>query len=187
MSEEPLEPRALARQLLVGLVLLVGIGLIAGLLLREPIERFSVVIVGWMGLPGIFVAILALDSLPFTWHDPLLLVGYEGGIDFWSLVGTAGFASCLSGFTGYLLGSALAPRPWVQRLFRKYRVFGFMQTYGAAFVVVAALTPFPFALATWAAGATRSPVRQVVLGSLFRFPRVLVYTALFVGGWKLTA
>ena len=56
-----------------------------------------------------------------------------------------------------------------------------MKRYGVRAVAVAALTPFPFAIATWGAGASNVGLKPVLLGSLFRFPKVFIYLSGIAG------
>jgi membrane protein YqaA with SNARE-associated domain len=98
---------------------------------------------------------------------------------------TASAASVLAGPVGWLLGSLLGRFDLVQRMFVRYRISAFLERYGFWAVAVAALTPFPFSLATWASGAARVPLRTVLLGSLFRIPKVLFYFSIIVFGWDL--
>ena len=61
----------------------------------------------------------------------------------------------------------------------------FMRRYGFWAIAVAAITPFPFSAATWASGAAGISPRIVLLGSLFRAPKVLFYFVLIVLSWDL--
>jgi membrane protein YqaA with SNARE-associated domain len=74
---------------------------------------------------------------------------------------------------------------FLTNVFKTYRVTAFLERYGVWAVAIAAFTPFPFAVVTWASGACGLPVKPVLLGSLFRAPKVLLYLTIIVYGWHL--
>ena len=152
----------------------------AGRFLQEPIRAVGEVFVGTFGLGGIFVGQVALDSLPFTVSEPLLLAGYDGGLGFWALTTVAGLGSFCAGIVGWGLGKLLGTWSITRQLFARYRVDAFMARYGAAFVAVGAITPFPYSITTYAAGATGMPLWQLCLSSLLRFPKTWGYMGLVV-------
>lgn len=175
---------ALMRQMAGGvLVMLVAVAVVAWLL-QDQVLAVSGWFVEHLGLPGLFVGVMFTDTLFFT-NEPLLLAAYAGGLGFWPVLITASVSSVLAGFVGYGFGATLGRSAVVTRLFERYHVFEFMKRYGFWFIVVAALTPFPYSVATWAAGATHTSLRTLFLGCLFRFPKTLFYFVLIVFGWDL--
>ena len=174
---------ALIKRLVIGLFVLVLASFMAGLTLKGPITAASAWFVDSFGLWGIFLGVLILDCLPLTMSEPLLLLGYEGKIGFWTLTTVAGIGSWLSAAVGYTTGLILGRTELMKRLFRRYRMDKFMARYGTAFVAVAAITPFPYGISTVCAGATRIPFIRVMLAALLRFPKNYLYMALVIAGW----
>ncbi len=172
----------LMRQLGVGLVgLVAGVGVLAWVM-REPLEAFAQAFTAKFGLLGVFVGTLMTDTMLLT-HEPLLWAGYAGGLGFWPVYLVTTVASVLAGPLGWVYGRFLGRFAWVQRLFEANHLHAFLRRYGFWAVAVAALTPFPYSLATWASGASRVPLSSVLLGSLFRIPKVMFYFLLIVFGW----
>jgi membrane protein YqaA with SNARE-associated domain len=167
-------------QLAIGAALLMVLVAVLAATLHDP---FSEWFVERAGLAGIFVGVLVLDALPFTFHEPLLFFGLSGGLPVLVIWPVAGTASFLSGFVGYGLGRLVGPTAFAQRLLARYRIPAFLDRYGTIAVTVAALTPFPFAVATWGGGASKMPLRHLFVGSLFRYPKVLLYVVLMDIGW----
>lgn len=174
---------SLIKRLVVGLFLLVIVSFFAGLTLRGPITEMSAWFVSNLGLWGIFFGVMLLDCLPLTMSEPLVLLGFEGGIDFWTLTTIAGLGSWLSGAIGYGVGKLAGKTEWFRRLFRRYRMDRFMAKYGTAFVAVAAITPFPYGISTVSAGATGVPFHRVMLAALLRLPKNYLYMTLVIAGW----
>ena len=175
----------LFKQLAVGLLILLTVAFVAGLTLKTPIEAASAYFVSKFGLAGIFAGIMVLDAVPFTTHEPLLLLGVQGGLGFWTVFLVAGTASTLSGFVGWTMGRIVGRSAMVRRWMGRYKVDRFLTRYGVWAIAIAATTPFPFAICTWSCGAANVPLPRVMFGSLFRFPKVLFYQTLMVVGFNL--
>lgn len=153
---------------------------------RGPLEAFAGWFVGTFGLIGLALFVLVVDSLPLT-HEPVLFLGLSGGLGFWPVWAAGTIGSIGAGVVGWLGGRFLGRHPALQRIFERYRITAFLHRYGAWAVAVAALTPFPYALTTWASGAAHVPLSQVLLGSLMRGPKVLLYLSLMAAGWYMPA
>lgn len=179
---EPLAVRSLLWRLAAGLFTLLATVAVLGALMRDPIERASAWFVDQAGLLGVFFMVMLTDTVPLT-HEPVLLLGYSGGLGFWKIWAAASAGSVLAGVNGWLLGRWLGRFDFVQHLLVRYRIDVFLQKYGVAAVAVAALTPFPYAVATWASGAARLPFLPLLLGALVRLPKVLIYLSLIAFGW----
>ena len=149
---------------------------------RRPLEAFAGWFVDTFGLVGLGAFVLLVDTLPLT-HEPVLFLGLSGGLGFWPVCAAGTLGSIGAGIVGWLGGRVLGRQPWLQSLFERYRITAFLRRYGAWAVAVAALTPFPYAVTTWASGAANVPLRLVVLGSLMRGPKVLLYLSLIAAGW----
>ena len=184
-DDDILEISSLIRRLIVGLVTLLVASILAGITLRGPITLLSELFVTYFGLSGIFFGVLILDCLPLTMSEPLLLLGYEGNINFWILTTVAGLGSWLSALLGYSTGLLIGKTERMKRVFRRYRMDRFMKKYGTTFVAVAAITPFPYGISTICAGATRIPLVRVMTAALLRFPKNYLYMALVIAGWSV--
>jgi len=175
----------LLARLFLALMVLGGLAWVASTVLEEPIEHLSATFVDGFGLMGVFVGILVLDAIPGTFHEPILILAYEGGLGFWTLVATAGTASVLSGVIGWVCGRLLRRAPFLVRMLEKYRLGPFMRRYGGRAIALAALTPFPYALTTWGAGASDVPLSTLLLGTLVRYLNITLYLGILVYGWTL--
>jgi membrane protein YqaA with SNARE-associated domain len=177
---------ALLRQLTGGvIVMMVLIGALA-MVAQEPVELASAWFVERFGLWGVFLGVLVVDTTVFT-NEPLLFMAWQGGLGFWSVFVVASIASVVAGPLGWLYGRVLGRSAWVQAAIRRRRIDVFLHRYGFWAVTVAALTPIPFSLSTWASGASGVPLAPVLLGSLFRIPKTLFYFVVMVFGWDLFA
>ena len=174
----------LLRRLAVSLVVLIAVVVVLGVTVREPLSRVSEAFVDQFGITGVLVGCMIVDAIPGLTHEPLLLFGWEGGLGYWSIFAAAGTGSMLAGFVGFGIGRLLGRAGWVHRMLHRYRVIAFLHRYGTTAIAVAALTPFPFAIATWGAGAAGIGLRPVLLGALFRYPKVLFYLSLIAVGWQ---
>lgn len=186
-SDNELSLRRLLRDMAVALIALTAAVGVAAWAFQAPLERVSRWFVERFGLAGVFLGILLMDAMPATTHEPLLFIGYEGGLGYWPVALAGSAASVLSGFLGYGIGVLIGDVPWVRRQFEHYRMYEFYARYGRMAVIVAALTPFPYSFATWAAGATRLSLRELAIGCLFRIPKVFFYFTLIVSVWDSVA
>lgn len=176
----------LLRQLAGGvIVMMVLIGALA-VVAQEPVELASAWFVERFGLWGVFLGVLVVDTTVFT-NEPLLFMAWQGGLGFWPVFVVASTASVLAGPLGWVYGRLLGRSAWIQAVIRRRRIDVFLHRYGFWAVTVAALTPIPFSLSTWASGASGVPLTPVLLGSLFRIPKTMFYFVLMVSGWDLFA
>lgn len=180
-KEDPLALQTLIRRLVVGFVVLMAAVAVVFTVAAEPLDALSTAFVSRFGLLGVFVGCMLIDATPGLTHEPILVVARQGGLGFWLIFLAAGAGSTLSGLLGYGIGRLLGGSAFLQRLLIRYRLREFLHRYGIRAVAIAALTPFPFAIATWGAGASQIPVRSVLIGSLFRFPKVLFYLSGIAG------
>lgn len=180
---EPLALRTLLWRLALGLFMLLLVVGALGVLFRDPVERVAEWFVAEFGLLGIFLVVTVVDALPLT-HEPILLLGYSGGLGFWQVWAAASAGSVMSGVLAWSLGGWLSRFEIVQRQLARYRIDVFLRRYGGWAVAVAAITPFPYSVATWASGAARMPFLPLFLGALARLPKVLIYLSLIALGWS---
>ncbi|MBW1877507.1 MAG: hypothetical protein JRI25_25115 [Deltaproteobacteria bacterium] len=157
-----------------------------GYAFAEPIERVSAVFLEHFGRAGLFAAVFIMDAIPFTTHEPVLFLAYTGGVTFWQVFGLAGTASVLSGILGWTMGRVLARWRWLGDLFERSQVGPFLRRYGVVAIAAAALTPFPYAITTWGAGMVGVRIEHLMIGALFRYPKVLFYLTIMALGWEAT-
>lgn len=149
---------------------------------------------GWatrhLGAGFVFTGVFLIDLSPVPLvNEPVLLLALSGGLDVRAVAAAAVAASLLAAWGGYACGYLLAKRGLSQRALGAYYARGerFVKRYGFWGVVLAALTPFPFGLCTWTAGALRMPLRSFFVASLFRAPKAAFYLWIVWGAWKLGA
>ncbi|MEX2179654.1 MAG: VTT domain-containing protein [Gemmatimonadaceae bacterium] len=164
--------------LLFTVLLMAAVGL-AGIYLRDEITGFAGWIYHTLGFPGlaliffvsetvvspmppdVILLIVAGSELRESWHSPVLLL---------ALLSTVG------GHAGWLLGNLLAGTGLVRRILGRHHglTVELTRRYGAWAVVLAAITPLPWSVSSWTAGALHMPWRLYLLGSLARAPRIVV-------------
>jgi membrane protein DedA with SNARE-associated domain len=107
----------------------------------------------------------------------------ENLVDYSAYVLLFAIISYLAGFAGYLFGayldSTLYYRYVRKRLLGKYH--SLLQKYGVFLILVAALTPLPYAGISMLMGSFRYPLKRYLLWALTRFIRFAVYAAII---WK---
>lgn len=151
---------------------------------RAPLEALGTWFVDSFGLVGLAVAVMIVDSLPLT-HEPLLFLALSGGQGFWAVWAAGTIGSIAAGVLTWFLGRLLRRSERLQSTFHRYGVSRFLLRYGGWAVAIAAITPFPYAMTTWCAGAVGVPLHVVFLGSLMRGPKVLLYLSLMAAGWYM--
>lgn len=102
----------------------------------------------------------------------------------WQITFFMGSASFLAGLSAYWLGHLVSLIKVIDNVANKimgsHKVL--IHKKGAWAVVLAALTPIPYSTICWTAGILRVDFKKVVLASLVRFPRMLIYYYLFRAG-----
>lgn len=169
------------------LIVLFFVVLLLGLTIREPIESVAAVAVERYGLIGLFLAVMCVDTIPGLTNEPLLLLASSGGLSYWSIFLSASFGSVTGGVLGWFIGGRLRGfKPLKERISR-YGIEGFFHQYGGRTIAIAAVLPIPFALTTWAAGASGVELRTLLLGAIWRVPKTFFYLTLIHFGWQLGA
>ena len=111
------------------------------------------------------------------------------GIDPFIITIVATIASVMGAFVGYGLGRYLG-LPVANRLFGKYmpRVQKYFDRWGAWAVFIAAFTPVPFKVFTWASGIFRVDLRKFALacvaGRFLQFA-IAAYAGSLLGPWAI--
>lgn len=140
--------------------------------------------IGW---PGLMVSFALTDLVPVLTHSSVLLVGFAGGLGFWTSFFAASAGAALGILAGWTVGRLFGRSEWIQRLLDKYWIGAFLQRYGIATVAIASLTPIPDSLAVVGTGAAGLPLWHPMVGALVRIPKILLYLWVIRTGWTLGA
>lgn len=171
-------------------VLIAGTAAALGYWLREPLLATGRVFVDNLGGPGVAVGYLLPDAftIPLP-NDAVGMFGLAGGLPFWAVVAWGTVGSIAGGSLGWLVGRRLRHVGFVSAFLerRGAKMEALVRRYGAQGVAVAALTPLPYSLSAWAAGAVHMPFRTFFAVSLLRVIRVAGALYLVELGWLATA
>lgn len=165
---------ALRRLFISVLVIFAGVAAV-GLAFRAPLEHYSELLIDRFGLlaigGGIFVADMFTFPVP---PDAYLLAGSAAGVDPYLVIATGSLASIVAGCGAYFIGMALSKLPRFKTILDSEGdpALRLLKRLGIAAVVVAALTPVPFSLICYMAGALRVRFAPFVLATLARIPRM---------------
>lgn len=157
---------------LVGLMLLVAA---IGYWFRAPLMLISRAFVDVLGGPGIAVGFYIPDAftVPVP-NDAFSTFGIAGGMGFWEVVAWGTLGSIAGGLTGWLIGGRLRRTPWLSRFLKGKgsSLSRAIRRNGVLVVAVAALTPLPYSISAWAAGAVQLPLGPFLAASMLRVIRV---------------
>ncbi len=182
--------RSLLIRFSVGVLVLIAMLGVLGALLREPTTAFARWYVGLTGLPGLLVAASVLDMVPQPVpSDVFMGFAHIAGRDFFSIGATTTVGSILGGTVAWLGARWAADRGPVRRYLAGpgAGVFALVQRYGTLALAVGAISPLPFSVTCYAAGAIKMPYRRFVLVCLLRGPRMFFYLWLIQLGWVAAA
>ena len=160
---------------IVGLVALIG-GL--AWLWREELVALGEVFVEELGLGGLFLGFFLPDAFPLPLpHDVFSGLCLIGGVSFPVIVAVASTASLCGGSLGFTIGRRLSHTEWFQRIMARHGTdaHALVVRYGATAVAIGALTPLPYFIVCWSAGALDMRYRRFITWSLLRVPRVAGY------------
>jgi len=171
-------PRRLIFTTMVGIVALMAVVGLVGFFFRGPLLRVSRMFVDSLGGMGVAVGFFIPDAftVPLP-NDVATVLGLAGGMGFVEVVLWAFAGSLAGGMTGYWIGRYLRTTRFVTRVFEKSggQIQATLSRHGAMAVAVAAITPLPYSIFCWAAGAGRISFRDFVLVSQLRIVRVALY------------
>lgn len=174
-DQDMIAPRRILGLTLVFIISLVGVAAALGAFFRDPLQQLSQGFVELLGGPGIALGYLIPDAftVPIP-NDAFGWFGLEGGVPFWEVVFWGTLGSVAGGCVGYLIGGRLRNTRWVSRFMsgRGRSLERLIQRYGIWVVAVAAITPLPYSLSAWAAGAVHMRFSTFFLVSLTRVLRV---------------
>ena len=173
-----LDPRRLVLSTVAALAALMATVAVVGYFFREPLLHVSTLFVQHFAGPGIAIGFFLPDAftLPLP-NDVVTLLGLNGGMGFVEVCAWATGGSLVGGVTGYWIGRYLRGTKLVRRIFEKTggQAQAILDRYGAVAVAVAAVTPLPYSIFCWAAGAGRLRFSTFVLVSQLRVIRVAGY------------
>jgi membrane protein YqaA with SNARE-associated domain len=187
--EEEVEVELNLKRILVFMVitLVAFIGLVGFLAhhYREPLFDFGKSFVEHLGGFGVTLGFLLPDALTLPIPaDAVSVVGRTGGLTFINVVLFASVGSLTGGSLGYVIGRKFGGTSWFKRLTKKKgrEMESLMRRYGVKTLFIAVVTPLPYSLGCWAAGALKMPFKRFFLISLFRIPRIALYLFLIEPG-----
>ena len=162
------------------LILLLAAVALSGILLRHEMKAVAGGIYDALGFGGLALALFVADTFVSPVPTDLILwivASSELSARWYAPVTILALLSTLGGHVGWWLGWRLAETGLVRRMVGRYhgRSLEVMRRHGMWAVVLAAVTPLPWSLASWTAGALHMPWRSYLLGSLARFPRLILY------------
>lgn len=138
------------------------------------------------GMPGIGLLVFLVDCIPNVFSSDVVFAFTQG----WNiplLLAVMSVASILGGVSGFYLARLLGKTKGMQKLVSGYLSKGkvLIHKYGTLAIILAALTPIPYAHTCWIAGMMELEPKKVWLGSLFRIPRMILYYLAISGGLHL--
>ena len=167
-------------QLFAGLALLFVAMAAAGFFFEAELAALTTWVSDALGVPGMALVVFLIDglTLPIPPDTMLVVVAHGPLQDAWlPIVGALGVASSLAGNAGYFAAGALGQTGFFQRTLgpHRARMESLFERYGALTVALGALTPIPFSVTCWAAGALRMRWSTFALVTLLRLPRFYAY------------
>lgn len=189
-AARPVDPLRLLISLGAAIVTLTLVFAAVGYFFREPLLAFAAGFVARLGGPGVAIGFYVPDAftIPLP-NDAFSALGLAGGLGFAEVAAWSTLGSVLGGSTGFLIGRRLSQTRWYRRVMaeRGVEVQRLIDRYGGVGVAIAALTPLPYSLASWAAGtSTLGYARFVAISLPFRAIRVsAVLWLLSVGLWAI--
>ncbi len=134
--------------------------------------------VALLGGPGVALGYLLPDALTVPIPaDVVAAFGLFGGMPFAVVATWGAVGSLIGGSLGWFIGLQAAQR-WprlARRIDEDERVVPFLRRHGASVLALAAVTPLPYSIGCWGAGAIRMPFATFFAVSLLRVPRVALY------------
>ena len=174
-EEDLISPRRLLLGTALAIVGLMVVVAILGYYFRAPLVALSRGFVDNLGEPGIAVGYAIPDAftVPIP-NDTFGMFGIAAGLGFWQVVAWGTSGSIAGGSLGWVIGRWLRKVRLVDRFMsgRGRALQTLVQRYGVWVVGIAAVTPLPYSLSAWAAGAVRMPFFTFVSVSLLRVIRV---------------
>ena len=169
----------------IGVAVFMVLVFAVGYIFREPLLNAAEEYVEALGGLGVMLGFFLPDALTLPLPaDAGTILGVLGGLGFWEATAWGSLGSITGGCLGYWIGRGLGHTRPLRRLFerRGKEVHQLMRKYGTQALFIAVVTPLPYSIACWAAGALKMSFRRFFIISLFRAPRVALYLFLIQEG-----
>jgi membrane protein YqaA with SNARE-associated domain len=184
----PIDMRRVLLTAVLGMMGFTVMVMLLAWLFREPLLAVGEWFVDTFGGVGIAIGFYFPDAftVPVP-NDAFTAFGLWGGMPFWQVVYWGSLGSLLGGGTGWAIGRYLLSRSARLQAFIERRGGEEMRAQlvrgGRWFLAVAAVSPVPYSVTCWAAGATKMPFWEFMAISLLRIPRVAVFSWLIQQGF----
>jgi membrane protein YqaA with SNARE-associated domain len=173
------------RRALLGLFALFAIALAASIFFNGELKAFGGDLMRAYGLLGLALGVVIIDTCtPGFPFETLVYLGIAAGEDWAVLAGVAGSASALAGIIDYGIGRFLDRFVNLSKRQAHSPLLGHLKTHGAVWLAVAAITPLPYSMMNWLAGALRIPFRHCAMACTLRLPRAYLFTYLMWVSWQ---
>ena len=183
---EKRETWKLVLKFVLGIAGLVAIVSLLGHYYRDELETMGRALLDQFGYAGIALGTFIADGFHFPIPPQFyMLASIAAG---WSVWGTL-IAVCTGSLTGGLTAYSIARKASHLRIFQRllartqHKVDWLFERFGYWAVALGSLTPIPFSMLCYVAGAHRMPTKTFVLLALFRIPKVILYFELVKLGW----
>ncbi len=173
-----MSPRRLIVSSIVVIALMVALVAAAGMWLRDPLMRVSRQFVESFGGVGVALGYFIPDAFAVPLPNDLApVLARAGGMGFLEVTLWATGGSLAGGAVGYWIGRSLRTTRYMKRMLQRRggAAQEAIDRYGAWAVAIAALTPIPYSIFVWAAGAGKMPFKTFLLISQLRWLRVAGY------------
>lgn len=178
--------RGIILQTVLGLVVVVGLVVVAATFFKAPLEAAAYWAVERFGIWGIVAGIAASDifTSPIP-PDTFLFIAAATKMPAAPTLTIVCITSLICGSISYFLGPQLRRIGFIHRRIERFRPRGeaLFERWGVWTVAIGAMSPLPYSVTCWFAGIYRMPYRRFLLATLFRVPRIIAYYYLFVFGW----
>jgi membrane protein YqaA with SNARE-associated domain len=185
-STKQREALKLGLTFVLGVVGLVVIVTLLGHYYRAELESMGSAVLDRFGYFGIALGTFMADGLHFPIPPQFYMLASIAAQ--WSVSWTLVALSCgslLGGFTAYSISRKASHLKVFQRLLARTqkKVDWLFSRFGYWAVAVGSLTPIPYSMLCYVAGAHRMPMRIFVVLTLFRLPKLVLYFYLVKLGW----
>lgn len=170
--------RRLFLQLIVGIaVFMVIVGVLA-FAFEDVLVATGRGFVERLGGPGVGLAFFILDAvwIPIP-HETFSGLALVGGMPFWEVWAWGSVGSLAGGLLGFTVCRKIGEQDWFQRWLarRGGDAHAAVRRWGVLGVALGAVSPLPYSISAWAAGALGMELRPFLVVSLLRIPRVGFY------------